>query len=299
MGSQPVLSGVVPALLTPFGQGGQGIDEDAFVALVEFVINAGVHGLYVAGTTGEAPLMSLSERKTLASLAVKAAKGRVKVAIQTGCVSTRDTLELTAHAAEIGADAAGIVTPYYYPFDEESLRNHYSQVAAAVGGFPLYLYNIPSRTGNDISPRLVKELANEQGNIVGIKDSSKDLERFMHYVAELSPGISVVMGTDSFILPAFLLGGRAAISAVGNLFPELVVKLYECCRVGDWKEAVKLQYRVHRIKEVLKGTAGLAVYKAALALRGIPSGQARAPQGEVSKEEMIRLEIRLRQEGLI
>ena len=294
-----MLNGIVPALLTPFSQAGKGLDEDAFVALVEFVINAGVHGLYAAGTSGEAPLMSLSERKALACLAVKAAKGRVKVAIQTGCVSTRDTLELTVHASEIGADAAGIVTPYYYPFDEESLQNHYSKVAAAAGGFPLYLYNIPSRTGNDISPSLVKRLADEHGNIVGIKDSSKDLERFMQYVTELSPRISVIMGTDSFILPAFLLGGSAAITAVGNVFPEVVVKLYQCCQAGNWEEAVKQQYRVNKIKEILKGPLWLATYKAALTLRGIPFGRARLPHGEVSKEEMSRLELRLRQEGLI
>lgn len=294
-----VLTGIVPALLTPFTKDGREVDEDALVELIEFLISAGTHGVYVAGTTGEGPLLSLAERKGLAVLAVKASRGRVKVAVQTGCISTTDTLALTVHARELGADAAGIVTPYYYKYDQSSLLAHYGEVARAVPDFPLYVYNIPGYTGNDVTAGLMQELASRHENIVGIKDSTKDLERFLEYVAALSPRLAVIMGTDSFILPAFVFGGPAAITAVGNVFPEVVVALYNAFKAGDQAEAARQQFKVNRIKEILKEGPGLAGYKAALALRKIPFGGARGPHGQMSPEGRERLQRKLEGEGLL
>lgn len=294
-----VITGVNPATLTPFAKGGRQIDEGAFVRLLQFLIAAGVDGLYVAGTTGEFPLLSLEERKRLAALAVKAAKHQAKVVVQTGCVSTKDTIALTAHARELGADAAGVVTPYYYKCDEASLLAHYGEVARSVPDFPLYVYNIPSFAGNDLKPALLKELRARHDNIVGIKDTTRDLERFQEYLAALSPRKDVIMGTDTLILPSLVLGGVGNVSAVANVIPEVVVSLYRSFKAGKLKEAAKHQASINRLKQILKIGAGLASYKGALPLRGLEFGGERLPHRALERRELLFLKKKMEEAGFL
>ena len=293
---EKVLKGINPAILTPFRD--EGIDEGAFLRLIDFLIKAGVDGLFVGGTTGEGPLLSIEERKRLIELAVKGAGGRVKVAFQAGCPSTKDTISLLLHAREVGADAAAVLAPYYYRYDDEALLTHFVKVAGAVPDLPIYLYNIPMFTGNDIRPRLAKEIAGRCPNIVGLKDTTRDFDRFLEYLSELSPKLSILMGNDSYLLSALLMGGTGAVSAVGNVFPEMLVRIYHLFKEGRVEEAVREQLRVIRVKEILR-EGGLAAHKAALALRGIPSGGVRPPQMELTEGQRLNLERRLKEEGFL
>src|SRR6516225_5152785 len=171
--SDPLFRGVLPALVTPFRDGE--VDEDAFVRLVERQIKGGVHGLVPVGTTGETSTLSHDEHRRVVELCVRTAAGRVPVVAGAGSNSTDEAIELTRHAKTVGADAALIVTPYYNRPSQEGMYAHFRAINDAVQ-IPVLLYNVPTRTGIDISNETVARLA-KLPNIVGIKDATGDLAR--------------------------------------------------------------------------------------------------------------------------
>ena len=159
--SKPKLEGVYPALLTPFTKGGTKVAYERACGLAERLAKQGVHGLFVCGTTGEGPLMTLDERKQTLQEVVNAVGKKVKVIAHTGCFDTASAIELTRHAQKIGAAAAGVVTPGFYTFDDTCIYNHFKSVADSVKGFPVLLYNIPGCVKNVIKPALVHRLAHD------------------------------------------------------------------------------------------------------------------------------------------
>src|SRR5919202_653682 len=176
MGAE-ALGGVVPPLVTPFAdEAAERLDHGALAALCDFLIDAGVHGLYPCGTTGENALLTTAERTAVAETVVRAARGRVPVFVHVGAAGTAETVELARHAQEIGADGVGAITPYYYAYTDDDLRRHYVAAAEAAAPLPFYLYNLPSNARNRVSPSLAAELFRDVPNVVGIKDSSGDLE---------------------------------------------------------------------------------------------------------------------------
>ena len=148
------ITGVIVPPITPFDGRGQ-IDTAAIRRLVDFLITRGIHGLFPGGTTGEGPLLTISERRQLAEAFVEAADGRVPVIVHTGTITTESTLELTQHAQTIGAQAAAIIPPYFYRHKDDVLLRHFERVATQVPEFPVYLYNNPATAGNNISLELV------------------------------------------------------------------------------------------------------------------------------------------------
>ncbi len=279
-----MIHGVIPAVLTPFTARGE-VNEKALREYVDFLIDKGVHGLFPLGTNGSGPLMSVEDRKKVISIVVEQTNKRVPVIVHTGAISTSETIEVTVHAQKAGADAAAIVTPWYFPHDDVSLHLHFSAVAEAVSNLPIYLYNIPGNAKNDLKPKLVKKLAEKHSNIKGIKDSSKDLARLQDYIAALGEGYDVVVGTDALVYPALAMDATGVVSAVGNCFPELMVELYEAYKAGDLAKAKKLQYRANQVRDVLKLGSYITPYYEALKFRGVDVGEVKLPLRPLTETE--------------
>lgn len=279
------LHGILPAVLTPFTADGTSVDIQAFRRLVEWLIQKGVHGLFVCGTNGEGPMLTPAERRQVAEAAVAQAAGRVPVLVQTGSLTTEETVELTQHAREAGADGVAVITPWYFAWDDAALFQHFSAAAAVVPGFPVYLYNIPGNTRNEVKPALAARLAAAHANIAGVKDSSKDLNRTEEFIAALSPEHRVFVGTDSLVVPALSIGAAGGVAGVANVFPEIMVAMYEAYRAGDLAEARRLQFLTTRVRDAIKGPAGVMLYKRILEVRGLTMGGPRRPARPAAAEE--------------
>ena len=285
-----ILKGVVVPIVTPLKKGNQDkIDEIAVERLCDFLISKGVNGLFPCGTTGEGPLLSKKTRKELASLVVKKVKGRVPVVIQTGCIETKSTIELTKQARDEGADGAAVVAPYFYRYDFDSLERHFLTVAKSVPGFPIYLYNIPSNTNNDITPELLRAIISETDNVAGIKYTHFDLRKIPEYLSHLGEDRVFLMGNDELIYPSYLLGASGSVSANANVFPEPFVRLYDALLKRDYVQAGQEQELIRRISHILKRGAHVCYYKTALQFRGIETGDTIFPQRHLSRKEKASL----------
>jgi len=270
------LRGVITALVTPFDEAGR-VNAHALERLVEFQIRAGVHGLCPCGTTGEVALLSLEERKQVAEIVVRVAQGRVPVLVHTGAASTETTIALTRHAQEIGASAATVVTPWYFRLSDDALIHHYVRVAESVPDFPIYLYNIPQLTGNDLKPAVVHTIAERCPNVVGLKDSCGVLAQIIDSAAARGGKFNVAIGSDGLLLSAAVAGIGAAISGNANAVPELFVEFYNAFWRGDLTAAQAVQARIQHVRRALKDGGDLSLFKAVLTQRGIPAGGVRAP----------------------
>ncbi|MDI6871404.1 MAG: dihydrodipicolinate synthase family protein [Bacillota bacterium] len=283
------LHGVIVAVHTPLTETAE-VHEEALRRHVDYLIEAGVHALFPLGTMGEGIFLSEAQRKRAAEIVVDQAKGRVPVVVQATSHCTAATIDLCRHAREAGARGVAVIAPYYYPMDEPSLEKFYKDIAGAVPGFPVYLYNNPGRASNAISSGLAARLHAGCPNIVGIKDSSKDLILFQEYIELGGPDFTVVVGTDGLVFPAMMVGGAGAVSAVANAFPELMVALYDAIVGKEYAKARRLQFLVNKLRIVLKVGPYLAGYKEILRLRGrdFPTMMV-PPLRELNDEERARI----------
>jgi 4-hydroxy-tetrahydrodipicolinate synthase len=277
------IRGVITALVTPFDAQGK-LNESSLERLVEFQIRAGVSGLSPCGTTGETALLTVEERQRIAEIVVRVAKGRIPVLVQTGAADTETTIALTRHAQKIGAHAATVVTPYFYRLSDEALIQHYTRVATSVPDFPIYLYNIPQLTGNNLSPSVVHAIADRCPNVVGLKDSCGILAQIIDSAGARSGKFNVAIGSDGLIVPALVSGIHANISGNANACPEVLVELHRAFARSDLEGAQAAQIRVNHIRRILKDGADLSLFKAVLTHRGILCGGVRAPLMNASKE---------------
>ncbi|MDQ3811998.1 MAG: dihydrodipicolinate synthase family protein [Chloroflexota bacterium] len=278
------LRGVFVPLVTPFGPSGE-LDEGALEHLLEFLIEAGVHGLFVGGTTGEFPLLRPSERKRMAEVVTAGSAARVPVVVQSGAAATRDAIDLTRHARDIGATAAAVVAPYFFPLADDALIDHYVAVCSAVPEFPILLYNIPQRTGNALLPAIAAEIVRRCPNVVGIKDSSGNLSQTIQYRAA-GAGFQVAQGADGLLVAGLAMGIQATVSGNANVFPELAVAVFEAWWRGDQEGARAAQERLDRVRHALRDGLDLSLFKRVLARRGYPVGDVRSPLPRASQAEV-------------
>jgi 4-hydroxy-tetrahydrodipicolinate synthase len=292
------LQGVICPILTPFNDDDR-IDLPSVRQLVDYLLDRGVHGLMVGGTTGEGMLLSLEEREHLCATVIEHVDGRAPIIAHTGCIGTADTVRLTQHAASAGATAAAMIVPYFFSFDVTSLLSHYVTVAASVPDFPLFIYTFPDNAKNDIGPDLLQKLRAEAPNILGIKSSNRELTRLQEYIDVGGEGFLVFNGSDGLMLPALALGANGQVSGNANVFPEVFRELYEAFVQGDLKRARDRQRVVNQIRRVLRDGQHPAYLKAGLALRGIPAGRVRKPMRELTSQEADQLAHDLRTLGLV
>jgi dihydrodipicolinate synthase/N-acetylneuraminate lyase len=274
-------SGVFAAMLTPFTDDGTALSEPRLRAYCDFLLERGVHGLFAFGTTGEWPLLTEEERATGARVLVDQAHGRVPVVIHAGAFSTEQAARLAVQAREAGATAVSVVSPPYYPLDEQALFEHFVAVARVVSGFPVFLYNIPDFTNNDISPALLLRIARAADNLVGLKYSGGSLQRLREYRRAVGGTFSLFNGNDSLALPGLHEGADGLVSGNAAAYPELLVALYGLFRQGRFAEAREKQAELDAFIAGRDEARELASLKAILALRGIQAGEVRAPLGRL------------------
>jgi 4-hydroxy-tetrahydrodipicolinate synthase len=277
------LDGVFVPHVTPFTRGGQ-LDIKALRECVKFWLESGVSGLVPCGSNGEAPYLSRRERMRVIGTVVDEVNGRTPVIAGTGSLSTRETVAFTKDAADLGADAALVVTPFYFKLANKEISEHYKAVSEAVD-LPIVVYNVPKFTGVYLEPALVHKLAYENERIVGIKDSSGSISTIMEIIRLTGERLSVLAGSGDVVLPTLLSGGRGAVIAVGNVFPKLCSRLFKAFKNGQYEEASELQKRLSYANEVLvKRFNQLSAIKEAMRLKELPGGYARKPALSLDKE---------------
>ncbi|WP_158240838.1 dihydrodipicolinate synthase family protein [Telmatospirillum siberiense] len=229
------LSGVIPPLVTPVDAQGK-FDAAAMRALLKRQIAAGVNGVLVLGSTGEFSQMDVAMRKDILEQVVAEVGGRVPVLAGVGTPSTRETIALARHAKSVGVAAALVVNPYYTPLSETHLLAHYREIADGVD-MPLFLYNYPGMTGQDVGPALVREVALTCPNFVGIKDSVEAMSHTQQILLDVKPerpDFMVFSGFDDHLLPNLILGGDGAIPGTANFAPEVTCGLYQAFLRRDY-----------------------------------------------------------------
>lgn len=287
--------GVFTALVTPFRDGA--VDERTLEALIEVQIAAGVDGVVPCGSTGEAATLSHAEHRRVVEVTVAAVRGRVQVLAGTGSNSTREAIELTHHAREAGADGALLISPYYNKPTPDGIVAHYAAVARETA-MPLVVYNIPGRTGSNLTPATIARLA-EIEQVVGVKESSGDLDQVAHLLAAVPPSFSVLSGDDWATLPMLALGAHGVISTSSNLVPTEIVELVRAFRAGDLERARAIHYRLLPLFDALFCETNPIPVKAALAMRGALHEELRLPLVPISDANRERLRATLKDLGLL
>jgi 4-hydroxy-tetrahydrodipicolinate synthase len=278
--------GTLTALVTPFRD--DELDVEAFERLIEAQIVGGVTGIVPVGTTGESPTLSHAERSQLIELAVKTAKGRAQVIAGTGSNCTRDAIEHTKEAQQLGTDGALLVAPYYNKPSQEGLFRHFEAIAKSTS-LPLVLYNIPGRCGVDIGADTVVRLAEACSNIVSIKEASGSVERVSELVRRMPDGFTVLSGDDSLTLPFLSVGAVGVVSVASNLFPAEIARLVRAFLDGNLEEARKLHRKFFGLFKDLFIEPNPVPAKTALSWRGAMTAECRLPLVEMSKANQERL----------
>ena len=275
------LRGVIPPIFTPFTYGGEAVDSDALGAHAGWLLEKGVHGLMPCGTTGEGPLLSSEERMQVLGVVLDVAAGRVPVVAHIGAATTAETVALALDAVDRGAAALSVVCPYYYRLPPPALVDHFVTVARAVSQAPVYLYNIPQLTGNALASALASEIVARAPNVVGIKDSAGNLQALKEYGTVDGGRFQVICGSDGLILPALRQGAVGCVSGNANVFPELVVGLFESYRLGQEARAEQLQATLDRVRSIMLDGRSIGLMKRMLEWRGPRAGSVRPPLPEV------------------
>lgn len=288
--------GVVPPMVTPFDTAGA-VDFAALDGLVDF-LSRETDGLFVTGSYGSGPLMTVDERADVTRHAVAAAEGRVPVIAMVGTTNSRDSVELARRAASDGAAAVAAVGPYYFAHDAERLKGFYGALIEAVD-IPVYLYNNPKFQGYPISLETIAELK-KQG-LRGVKDATFDMVVHANYRRKLADErFDVALGTEALWLPARSLGCESFIPGLGNAFPELCRRAHRQGMAGEWEACRESQFLINELREVmyLARSTQLAVY-AMLELRGIISAYPRLPFSPATDGEKRAIAEALRRLGLL
>ena len=267
------LQGAHAALYTPFTADGD-VDISALRALCQRLVDAGV-GLVPCGTTGETPTLTADEYATVVRTAVEVAEGRVPVTAGTGSNCTQTTIATTRRAHELGADAALVVVPYYNKPPQVSLLAHFRAVADE-GGLPVMLYNVPGRTGTNMTAATTLSLA-EHDNIVAIKEASANLDQMQSILAGAPDDFLVLSGDDAWTQPLMLLGGHGVVSVAGNVVPRQVAALVNATARRDLERSHSLQAQLLPLFEQLFCTANPIPVKRAAALLGHARPDVRLP----------------------
>jgi 4-hydroxy-tetrahydrodipicolinate synthase len=288
------IDGAIPALITPFTKKNE-VDEAGLRRNIEFAIKGGVSAICPCGTTGESATISYAEHKKIIDIAVEVSD--VPVIAGTGSNSTTEAIELTQYAKDAGADAALLITPYYNKPNRAGLLEHFKKIASSVD-IPLILYNIPSRTGQNVEPNLIAELANA-GVIAGVKEASGNLVQVSKIVETSPKEFMVISGDDALTLPIIALGGKGVISVAANIVPGKMSALAGASLKGNFAEARKIHYELAPLFEVLFLETNPVPVKKAAEMIGLAAGKPRLPLAELSKDNEKKLENVLKKLKLI
>ncbi|MFQ6042813.1 MAG: 4-hydroxy-tetrahydrodipicolinate synthase, partial [Candidatus Poribacteria bacterium] len=285
-----MFEGSIVAIVTPFKNGE--VDEAKLKELLEFHIQNGTNGIVPCGTTGESPTLSHEEHEHVIDVTVETVGGRIPVIAGTGSNSTSEALRLTKHAKEAGADGALLITPYYNRPTQKGLYEHYMKLADSVD-IPMIIYNVPSRTGTDILPETLAELAQHE-NIVGIKEATGQLKRSSEIVSACGEDFILLSGDDVVTLPMMSVGGKGVISVVANIAPADVAAMCKAANEGNFAKARELHYKTLPLSIDLFIETNPIPVKTAMKVMGMLNGEMRLPLASMTEDNLAKLEATLK-----
>lgn len=283
-----MFEGVFPALITPFNADNL-IDETSLKKVIEYVEKGDVAGIVIGGTTGESATMSTQEHMDLIDITIDCAKSSVIAGA--GSNNTTEAVELTQHAYDTGADAVLVISPYYNKPNNAGLIAHFSSIARSAD-IPVILYNVPSRTGQDMPLEVITELSKFE-NIVGIKEASGSCSKVSSIIENTADEDFIVLsGEDGLTLPLMSLGAKGVISVAANVVPNKMVQLVDAVKNKDLENAQKIHFEVAPIIRALFYETNPIPVKKAMELLGLTDGRLRLPLAPLSeKNELILTDI--------
>ena len=265
--------GVLPAIITPMDSDGN-LNEAAFREVMEWNIQAGVTGFWVAGGTGESVMLDDEENMRIADIAADQNRGRVNNIMHVGAATTKRAAALAEHAAKAGVEAICCVPPFFYRQSDEAIVQHYKTVGAAAG-LPLFVYNLPGSTGVEITPELMKKIQDGVPQLKGLKHSAMNQSNVRSF-AEM--GLDVLIGNSMLMLPAMINGATGCVDGPPNAAPELWVDIWKAYQAGDIPAAQAAQARASKVTDIIRDLGFHGVLKAMISERlGIDCGEARLP----------------------
>jgi 4-hydroxy-tetrahydrodipicolinate synthase len=291
-----MFKGSFVALITPMRADGS-FDEKAYAEFVDWQIEEGTNGIVPVGTTGESPTLSHDEHKRVVEIAVSVAKGRIPVIAGAGSNSTEEAIALTRHAKEAGADAALIVTPYYNKPTQEGMFLHYSAIADSVD-IPIIIYNIPGRSVVNMSVETMARLAKHK-NIVGVKDSTADLQRPILQRLAMGNDFCQMSGEDQTAISFLAAGGHGCISVTANIAPRLCSEMHAAWAEGRVKDAIAIQDRLTPLHDSLFCETSPGPVKYAASLLGKTSNRCRLPLAPPGEATQARVRAAMTSVGLL
>lgn len=292
-----IFKGCGTAIITPFTEDGVNFEE--FRKMIEFQISEGVDSIIVCGTTGESSTMTTEEKKETIKFAIDVAAKRIPIIAGTGGNCTKSAIEMSKYAESVGADAVLVVTPYYNKTTQAGLIAHYKAIAESIS-IPVVLYNVPSRTGLNITPATCLELSKVE-NIVAIKEASGNISQIAEIANLCKDNLAIYSGNDDQVLPILSLGGLGVISVVSHLIPKDMHNMVENFFNGNIKEATRLQLDTLKLTSTLFSEVNPIPVKAACNMMGFNVGTPRLPLIEMSdagkerlKSEMVNYGIKVK-----
>lgn len=265
--------GIIPPIITSFDKYGN-VYEKGCRNVIDFQLPY-VDGFYICGSYGCGPLMDVDERKKVLEIMAEQVNGKATVIAHVGSISTQSTIELAKHAEATGADAIGVVPPYYYTHSEENLINHYKAVLDAVN-IPVYAYDNPKLSNNSITGSILSKLS--KMGAAGLKDSSFSIISFIEKMYSVDDAnFSFIIGTEALLLPAFVMGAHACISGLANALPKIMFELNQAFLEKNFDKARELQLKVNNARSIFHWAPTIMSIHAILDYKGIDAGFPRAP----------------------
>ena len=286
--------GVFPAIITPMAADGS-LNEAAFRQVMEFNIQAGVQGFWVAGGTGESVLLDDEENRRIAEIAADQSQGRILNIMHVGAPTTTRSARLAEHAAKAGVEAICCVPPFFYRQSDEAIVEHYRVVAGAAD-LPLFVYNLPASTGVEITPQLMQKIQEGVPQLAGLKHSAP----YIPYVRDFAKmGLACLIGNCRLMLPALTIGATGCVDGPPNMAPERWVALWKAYKSGNLQEAEAAQEHASQVADLIEPFRFHAIAKAVIGARlGIDCGDPRLPGQALTKDERTTILRRAAEIGL-
>lgn len=283
------LSGVFPALITPFADDTESVDVGGLHALVDHGLDGGVDGFVVCGGSGEVTSLSDAERRRILELVAERAAGRVSIIAHTGAMTTRQAVELSKHALACGADALMVGLPYYEPMNLDQVICYYSAIADQVD-LPIMAYNYPYATGVNFTPEFTAKVADAVPGVRYLKDSAADLLQIGAAATALKGRVGIFSGSDTQSCPGLLLGAVGLVNGASNVFPGAFARMFSAVAAGDTAAATEVWVRLLPFLAFIEGHPFASAVKHALRIVGVPmAADVRAPAQDLTAEAVTEL----------
>lgn len=283
-----MFEGVLPAIITPFKRTpAMGLDVPGLEQNIGFLLSCGIHGIVPCGSTGESATLTFEEHEKVIKVTVDKVNGTIPVLAGTGSNNTAEAIRLTRAAKDIGADGVLVISPYYNKPNRAGIVKHYTRLADL--DIPVVVYNVPSRTGQNLEPDLIAELA-QHPNIVGVKEASGNIGQISRIIEETQDeDFIVISGDDNITVPIMALGGAGVISVAANVDPKRMVILHEAMKKGDYQKALVLHYALSPLFRSMFIDTNPIPVKKAVELMGMAGGPVRLPLDELDAHKTEQL----------